>query len=492
MTPSAREPLVLALDIGTSSARALLYDAQARAVPGLEARETYSMRTTPDGGVEADAEELLGHVLRTIDRALALAGPEASRIQAVGCCTFWHSVLGVDERGAPLTPLLTWADMRSERFGAALRETVDERAYHARTGAFFHPLYLPPKFLWLRAHPRYKEVATWLSLGEFLFLRLFGRKACTISMASGTGLLDLHRGVFDEEILRAVSVRPDQLSPLCDAQDRVLGLLPTFARRWPPLRDLPWFPAVGDGACNNLGSGCSTSDRIGVMIGTSGAMRVAWRAEGVNIPWGLWCYRADRRRVVMGGALNDGGNLVEWCRKTLNLGTPEEVERELGKMEPDAHGLTFLPFLGGERSPGWAAYARASIAGLRLATKPIEILRAGMEAVALRFALILEILRSAVPGTREIVASGGALHASPAWIQMLADAMGTPVSASAEPEASSRGAALLVLETLGIVPRLEDLPAALGATYAPDPPRHERYQKALLRQEEAYRLLVRP
>jgi gluconokinase len=492
MTASGRSPLLLALDIGTSSARALLFDGQARAVPGLEARETYAMRTTPDGGVETEAEELLGHVESAIDRVLALAGPEASRIQAVACCTFWHSVLGLDPAGAPLTPLLTWADMRSERFGAALRQTIDERAYHARTGAFFHPLYLPTKFLWLREHPRYREVASWLSFGEFLFLRLFGRKACTISMASGTGLLDLHRGVYDEEILNAASVRPDQLSPLCDTQERFVGLREPYARRWPALRDVAWFPAVGDGACNNLGSGCSTPDRIGVMIGTSGAMRVAWRAEGVKIPWGLWCYRADRRRVVMGGALNDGGNLVEWCRKTLNLGSPEAVERELAQMEPDAQGLTFLPFLAGERSPGWAANARASILGLRLSTRPVEILRAGMEAVALRFSLILGILRSAVPGTREIIASGGALHASPTWIQILADALGTPVAASAEPEASSRGAALLVLETLGILPRLEDLPAAMGATYEPDPERHGRYQKALERQEQFYRLLVRP
>src|SRR5205807_1816092 len=164
--------------------------------------------------------------------------------------------------------------------------------------------------------------------------------------------------------------------------------------------------------------------------------------------WGLWCYRADRRRVVLGGALNDGGNLAEWCRKTLQLGASAEVEREIAAMEPDAHGLTFLPFLAGERSPGWNAHARGAITGLRLDTKPAQILRAGMEAVALRFELIRALISESFPQARQIVASGGALRESPAWTQILADAMGRPVLPSAEPEASSRGAAMMTLEAL--------------------------------------------
>src|SRR5262249_58182238 len=122
----------------------------------------------------------------------------------------------------------------------------------------------------------------------------------------------------------------------------------------------------------------------------------------VEIRWGLWCYRADRRGVVLGGALNDGGNLVDWCRRSLQLGPPEEVERELAAMEPDAHGLTLLPFLAGERSPGWVAHARGAIAGLRLDTRPPQVLRAAMEAVALRFELIRGLIGASFPPAREI------------------------------------------------------------------------------------------
>ncbi len=482
MTPPAEPPFVLTLDVGSSSVRALLFDRFARAVAGPEGRRSYSARTTADGGYEFDAEELLRFILESVDELLARAGAAASRIVAVACCTFWHGLLGLDAGGAPVTPLLMWGDMRSEPEARVLKTRLDEKAYHARTGCFFHPCFQPPKLLRLSGQECFRRAARWVSIGELLTERLFGRRLTTVSMASGTGLLDVHRCAYDEETLRAVGVRVDQLAPLGDATDSSRGLLPEFARRWPALSDVPWFPPVGDGACNNLGSGCSTRERIGVMIGTSGAMRMVWPADRFEVPWGVFAYRADRRRVVLGGALNDGGNLVEWLRSTLRLGPPEEVERELAAMEPDAHGLTFLPFLAGERSPGWAAHARGAITGLSLDTKPVAILRAAMEAVALRFALIHDLL----PPAREIVASGGALLRSPAWMQILADALGRPVTASAEAEASSRGAALLALEALGHEPA----PAALGASVTPDPAHHARYRAALYRQKDLYGKLV--
>jgi len=490
MTRTADGALVLTLDIGSSSVRALLFDAGARPVDGFEARRPHAMRTTPDGGVECDPEFLLGLVVDAVDELLTKAGPAAHRIKAVACCTFWHSVMGLDASGSPLTPLYTWADTRAEKEGRELHRVMDEKKYHSRTGAFFHPLYLSVKLRWLRGHPAYARVASWMSFGEYLYKRLFGKAAVTVSMASGTGLLDINRCDWDPETLAAAGVAVSQLNPICDVKNAFVGLQDPYKAKWPALKDVPWSPPVGDGACNNLGSGCATPERVCVMVGTSGAMRVVEAVDRVDIPWGLWCYRADRRRVVLGGALNDGGNLVDWCRRTFQLGAADEVEREIAAMEPDAHGLTFLPFLAGERSPGWVAHARASIAGLSLDTKPVQILRAGMEAVALRFALIHGMIREVFPQVSETVASGGALLKSPAWTQILADAIGRPLLPSAEPEASCRGAALLTLEAIGILPRLEDPPAALGPAVVPDPARHARYSAALKRQKLQYSKLV--
>jgi gluconokinase len=488
MTPTG--DLVLTLDIGTSSVRALLFDRNARHVEGSEARRTHTVLTTPDGGAELDPKALLREVEEVVDEILGKAGPRAPQIKAVACCTFWHSVVGLDEAGEPLTAVYTWGDIRAAQVADELHRRMNQKSYHARTGAFFHPLYWPEKLLWLRSHPAHGRVRSWVSFGEFLFRRLFGRSICTVSMASGTGLLDINRCDWDAETLLALGLGADQLSPLGDVKDAFVGLSGPYAARWPALRETPWTPPVGDGACNNLGSGCATPDRIAVMVGTSGAMRAVCAVDRIDIPWGLWCYRADRRRVVLGGALNDGGNLAEWCRRTFQLGSPDEVERQIAAMAPDSHGLTFLPFLAGERSPGWNAQARASISGLSLDTKPAQILRAGLEAVALRFELIRGMLCEAVPQAKEIVASGGALRESPAWVQILADAMGRPILPSAEPEASARGAALLTLESLGMVPKLEDLPASFGPPVPSDPARHAAYARALARQKDYYTKLV--
>jgi gluconokinase len=219
------------------------------------------------------------------------------------------------------------------------------------------------------------------------------------------------------------------------------------------------------------------------MVGTSGAMRVLWKADAVEIPDGPWCYRADAGRFVMGGALSNGGNLVAWLRDTLRL--PEETEELLAKMEPDSHGLTFLPLLAGERGPGWADRANGTVAGLSMSTTPVEILRAAMESVAYRFALIAETIEAASPGEKEVIATGGGLLHSPTWTQIMADVLGRPVTVSGVHEASSRGAALLALEALGEL-EIEEAEAPLGETFEPDPGRHEIYRNALERQRRLY------
>src|SRR5205823_2130437 len=172
----------------------------------------------------------------------------------------------------------------------------------------------------------------------------------------------------------------------------------------------PWLPAVGDGACSNLGAGCSTPERFALMVGTSGAERAAWTpVDEFGIPWGAWCYRIDERRAVIGGALNDGGSLLDWLRGALRLPQFETAEHEVAAIEPDSHGLTVLPFWAGERNPGWADDARGAIIGMRLHTRPVDILRASLEAVALRFAEIDGILHKTLPDAAEVLATGATL-----------------------------------------------------------------------------------
>jgi len=489
----AERPLILALDVGTSSVRAVLYDRLGRAVEGAESRAAYQMKVTPDGGVEMDADELFAITCRSIDELLQRVGSLAQEIRGVGGCTFWHSMLGVGEDGRAATPLYNWSDTRSAADAQALSERLGVEWVHARTGAVPHASYYPAKLLWLRrTQPAvFARVARWMSFGEYLYLRIFGRTLASVSMASGTGLFNPNTCAWDEEMLKAVGLSPSQLSPLPEGDEPLIGLSQAYAERWPELRTVPWLPAVGDGACSNIGSGCVTQELVALMVGTSGELRVCWQADRVRIPRGLWCYRASRRYVVMGGALSNGGDVYAWCQHTLRI-AEAEVEERLAAMEADGHGLTVLPFFSGERSTGWADYARAAVAGMSLSTQPMDILRAALESVAYRFAAIYDRLLEEVPRATRLVASGGGILNSPVWTQIMADVIGVPVVASAVPEASSRGAALLALEALNYIPDLGAVPAPFGPLFEPDLTNHERYQRGRERQERLYDRLITP
>jgi gluconokinase len=494
MPAAQAAPLVVTLDVGSSSVRALAFDTRGRALDGGH-RQAYEPTRTPDGGVEMDAEQLVTMAGETLDGMVAALGRRGEAVVAVAISTFWHTLLGVGADGRACTPLYSWADTRSAACVEMLRARLDEKAYHTRTGCLLHTSYLPARLLWLRTADAaaFRAARTFMSFGEYLGLRISGEARCTVSMASGSGLLDQHAFQWDRTTLEALGLGPEALSPLVDLDEPLPAPVGPFARRWPALARARWLPALGDGACSNIGAGCLGPDRLALMVGTSGAMRVTVPTEPggrLAIPPGLWCYRVDRRRPLLGGALSNGGNLYAWLAETLRLGDHEATERELASLPPDGHGLDVLPFLAGERSTGWVATARAAIAGLSLATRPIDIVRAGLETVAYRFALIHALLAEACPAADEIVATGGALLASPTWIQIMADVLGVPVRPSTEAEGSSRGAALLALEALGVVPDLAAAPAGVGPPVRPDAARHARYRAGLARHRQLYDALI--
>ena len=492
----AEPPLVLALDIGSSSTRAALFDAHGRRLAGTLHQVPYRLDTTPDGGATLDPTRLVDAVAATIDGALA-AAPDAS-VQAVGVSTFWHSLMGVDRDGRARTPVYTWADTRAAGAAAHLRQTLDGEGHHRRTGTVLHSSYPLAKLVWLqRAMPELAAgVHRWLSFGEYLFLTLLGEATCSISMASGTGLFDQARLTWDPDALDAAGITSDDLSPISD--EPVVGLRPTFAARWPGLARAAWFPALGDGACSNLGSGAIGRGRLAITIGTTAALRLLWAGDPVPPPPGLWLYRLDARHVLLGGALSEGGNLHDWVCTRFRLPDPPERDAALAAMPPDSHGLTWLPLLAGERSPGWEPHARGALAGLTLDTDPVAVLRAAMEAVAYRVALVARLLDAAAPGERTIIASGSALLRNPIWLQILSDVLGRPLLAGAAPEASLTGAALMALARLprevggqpDLLDRIAAGPVPAAARYDPDPDRHHTYQSAIARQERLYRRLI--
>jgi gluconokinase len=318
-----------------------------------------------------------------------------------------------------------------------------------------------------------------MSLGEYLFFRIFGERVASVSMASASGMLRGETAEWDEKIMDICSVYSEQLSWLQTQPEGLVGMLPEFSSRWPSLTQSKWFPVLGDGACSNIGCGCSSPDRVTLMVGTSGAMRAVWDGGYRPPAPGLWCYRIDKPRPIQGGALSNGGNLFGWMSRTLNLPPIDQLETQLADIKPASHGLKLMPFLAGHRSPHWSADRAATIHGLRLATTPVEILRAGLEAIAYRFAMIHRLLQPLLPDDHIMVASGGALLRSPVWTQIMADVIGRPVCVSNVDEASCRGAALYVLEQLHEIESITKADAMLSTTFEPNLEAHEIYQKEL-------------
>ena len=189
---------------------------------------------------------------------------------------------------------------------------------------------------------------------------------------------------------------------------------------------------------------------------------------------------------MLGGALSNGGSVLQWMQRTLMLPAEDRLDAELGAMMPGSHGLTILPLFAGERSTGWRAEARAAIAGLNIHTSSLDILRAGLESVALRFRNVYEVMVQRLGAPSEVVASGGALSRLPSWTQMMADALGRPVLTCLERETTSRGAALLALERLGAVRRVGEVTTSMGRTFEPVPAHTEIYDQELRRQRQLY------
>ncbi|MGI8669858.1 MAG: gluconokinase [Aridibacter sp.] len=488
-----KPPFFLALDIGTSSVRSAMYDCGANVFEETMVKNERTLTSTDDGGFEIDAEEAFSQIVEAIDDVLKKIPEEVAGIEYSATSSFWHSILGIDKDGNPTTKVFAWAETRPAEYVQNLRDDLDEKAVHNRTGCRFHSSYWTAKLLWLRDERKeeFEKTDKWISFCDYVVLKLSGELKTSVSMASGTGILDIRENVWDKELLEYLKISEENLPEIVEKDDDTFGLNEEYSKRWTKLKDTKFFLAIGDGAGNNIGANCVQKDKAALMIGTSGAMRVAFAGEVPRrIPFGLWCYRIDRKRILIGGALSNGGGLYGWLKTNFRLKkNDDKTENKIEARQADGHGITFLPFLAGERSTGYHENAFGSIIGLRQSHDKIDIVQAALEAVAYRFAEIYDQLNKVLE-IKQIIASGGALRESPIWTQIICDTLGQNMSLPATREASSTGVILLASEYVGKIENIAKLEPPEGRQFTFNKKNHDIYKAARKRHEKFYKLLV--
>ncbi|MBN6753184.1 gluconokinase [Kocuria palustris] len=481
----AVDPLVLALDVGSTATRGSLHDATGTPVRGYRDKIPHHFTTAVDGTSTIDPDQVVEELCRLIDQIIGSRQELVGRVGGVAIDTFASSLVGTDSRRRATTTCYTYADSRSCGQLAALRQEVDEAEIQQLTGTRLHTSYLTPRFRWLRETEPEAFAATtrWMSLGEYFHLRLLGKARVGTSTAAWTGLLDRRTGDWSDRMLELAQVERESLSLIARPNQPIREVPPAVAERWPALRQAKWFAPVADGLSANVGSGGRDATTMVTSMATSGAMRVLLHEQPETIPSGLWCYRIDDTRCLLGGAINDASRAVTWAEETLRL--PEDLSPEDVAQRPiDPTTPLVLPFLTGERSTGWVGDARAAVLGLSAATSPEDILRGVMEGVVAAYGRVAQQLTEASGEVERLVTAGGMTQSVPGLQQQLSDLLGRSAVQATFKRSTLRGTAVLASEVLS--PDIEPVDPPYAHTFDPNPEAREHWDRVAERFQEAY------
>lgn len=447
--------VVIGVDIGTTSTKAVAYDTGGR--PGASHSVGYPLHEPAPGYAEQDPDRILEAVLETLAAVVAATDRP---VAGLSFSSAMHSLIGLDPMGVPLTPSVTWADSRASGQAERLRASRAGLALHRRTGTPVHPMSPLTKLLWFREQePRlFERVGHWVQIKDYVLRHLCDALVTDHSLASGSGLMDIHRLEWDPEALHLAGISAEQLPELLSTT----SLLPPLTGETVARTGLPAGTQVvlgaGDGPLANLGLGAVHPGVAACSIGTSGAIRVMVERPGVDALGGVFCYALTEDRWVVGGAINNGGVVLQWAGDALAPELGDESEEELLALAAEAPigsgGLVMLPYLLSERAPHWSSLPRGAYVGLTRDHRRPHLVRAALEGVCQQLALVLASIKAADNEIREVRATGGFAR-SPLWRQMLADVLGTEIRFTTAQEGSSFGAALLGMQALGIVSSID-------------------------------------
>ncbi len=484
----------LGLDVGTSGVKAMLVSLAGSVTAA--ATTPLTMSTPRPGWAEQDPEAWWAATLASV-RSVFAQQPGA-RVAAVGISGQMHSSVFLDRAGAVIRPALLWCDGRTTAECAEITAAAggEERLRDWVSNPALEGFTLP-KVLWLRNHEpaAFGRLATVLLAKDFIRFRLTGVLSTEPSDASGTLLYDPARLRWSREILDAVGLAP-ALLPDVHGSGEVHGRVTAGAAATTGLA--PGTPVVGggaDNACGAAGVGAITPGEAVASWGTSGTVLAPTAAPLVDprLRAHTFCHVVPRVWYVMGVVLSAGGAFA-WFRDQFarELADSDRADRildeEAARVPAGAEGVTFLPYLQGERTPHRDAAARGAFLGLSLSHTRAHLTRAVLEGVAFALRDSLSILQEIGLSPSRVLLTGGGAR-SPFIRRLQAEVYGLPVSTANRDEGPAYGAALLAAVGAGAFPDLAVATLATqsrGATEIPDPDRHRGYEPIYRRFRAAF------
>ncbi len=478
----------LGVDVGTGSVKALVVDGRGKAV--ASASEPLALRTPQPGWAEQDPNAWWKAATRAIQRAVG-KGRSARKIDAVGLSGQMHSSVFLDAKNKVIRPALLWCDGRTTAECRDIRERVGEENLRKWVSNPALEGFTLPKILWLRNNEpeAFRRLAKVLLPKDFIRWQLTGALATEFSDAAGTLMLDVANRRWSHDMLNAVELSPD-LVPDVGESTAVLGTISAAAAHATGL--VAGTPVVGggaDNACGAVGVGAVSPGAVVASWGTSGT--VVCPTDAPKVDPGMrahtFCHAAPNTWYVMGVMLTAGG-AFSWYRQHLapELARKKDADALLNKEAARAPigsaGLTFLPYLQGERTPHRDAQARGAFVGLSLAHTRAHLTRAVLEGITFGLRDSLEIIASLGAEVNEVMITGGGANA-PFVRQLQADVYGKPVVPVDQPEGPALGAALLAAVGVG---GFRDLAAAAQTIkrrppVAPRPDAHAAYAEPYAR-----------
>jgi xylulokinase len=440
--------VVVGLDVGTSAVKAVALGLDGRVVARHEV--AYPFAVPRPGWAEQDPEAWW----RAAEEALTAVTASAEPL-GLGLSGQMHGLVALDSADRVIRPAILWNDQRTAVECEEIAARVGERKLIALTGNRAMTGFTAPKLLWMRRHEpeAYARIARVMLPKDYVRLRLCGEHATDVADASGTLLLDVARRSWSGELLEALEIESEWLPRLLECPD------PSGTTR----AGVTVAAGAGDQAAGALGVGVVRPGPLSLVLGTSGVVLVAldtFRADGQGRVH-AFCHAAPDAWQVMGVMLSAGGALA-WLRETIAPGVPfDTLIAEAECWEPGAGGLTFLPYLAGERTPHANPRARGAFVGLSLHHDRGALIRAVLEGVAggLRDCADLVLaLDAAQP--RIARASGGGAR-SDLWLAIVASALEMPIERPAVEEGAALGAALLGGVAAGV---WRDVDEAVAAT----------------------------